>query len=169
MDHFIGAEHEARGLTPRPEAPRHVLLRRRLPRPDRPAADARGAARVPGRRVPGRLREGRRPAARDPRYGERGAGTGWTSGATATGRATTGTERQQPHIWRWRDWIIESLNADKGYDRMVREMLAADELAPDDPKRCGRPASSARNWYKFNRNVWLEDTRRAHGQGVPRR
>jgi len=38
----------------------------------------------------------------------------------------------QPHIWHWRDWIIESLNADKGYDRMVQEMLAADELAPED-------------------------------------
>ena len=39
----------------------------------------------------------------------------------------------QRHIWRWRDWIIESLNADKGYDRMVREMLAGDELSPGDP------------------------------------
>src|SRR5690606_9320965 len=40
----------------------------------------------------------------------------------------------QPHIWRWRDWIIESLNEDKGYDRMVLEMLAGDELAPEDPE-----------------------------------
>ena len=23
----------------------------------------------------------------------------------------------KPHIWRWRDWIIESLNEDKPYDR----------------------------------------------------
>ena len=36
----------------------------------------------------------------------------------------------QYHIWHWRDWIVESLNADKGYDRMLHEMLAADELAP---------------------------------------
>src|SRR5471032_2064742 len=33
----------------------------------------------------------------------------------------------QKHIWHWRDWIVESLNADKGYDRMITEMLAADE------------------------------------------
>jgi len=38
----------------------------------------------------------------------------------------------QKHIWRWRDWIIESLNEDKGYDLMLREMLAADELYPND-------------------------------------
>jgi hypothetical protein len=22
----------------------------------------------------------------------------------------------QPHIWRWRDWIVETLNEDRGYD-----------------------------------------------------
>ena len=38
----------------------------------------------------------------------------------------------QKHIWHWRDWIIESLNEDKGYDRMIVEMLAADEIAPTD-------------------------------------
>ena len=30
----------------------------------------------------------------------------------------------QKHIWHWRDWIIQSLNEDKGYDRMILEMLA---------------------------------------------
>src|SRR5207247_10868618 len=40
----------------------------------------------------------------------------------------------QPHVWRWRDWIVESVNEDKGYDRMIVEMLAGDELAPDDPQ-----------------------------------
>ena len=38
----------------------------------------------------------------------------------------------QKHIWHWRDWIIESLNDDSGYDQMLREMLAADELYPND-------------------------------------
>jgi hypothetical protein len=35
-----------------------------------------------------------------------------------------------PQIWRWRDWIVQSLNNDHGYDRMLREMLAADEICP---------------------------------------
>ena len=34
---------------------------------------------------------------------------------------------------RWRDWIVESLNADRGYDRMIVYMLAGDEVRPDDP------------------------------------
>jgi hypothetical protein len=62
------------------------------------------------------------------------------------------------HIWRWRDWIIESLNQDVGYDQMVRDMLAADELAPHDQHRLRATGFLARNWYKFNRNVWLDDT-----------
>ncbi len=64
----------------------------------------------------------------------------------------------QPHIWRWRDWIVESLNADKPYDEMIREMLAADEMAPDDPLAQRATGFLARNWYKFNRNVWLDNT-----------
>ncbi len=62
------------------------------------------------------------------------------------------------HIWRWRDWIVDSLNADKGYDRMVVEMLAGDELAPDDPGTLRATGFLARQWFKFNRNTWLDAT-----------
>ena len=62
------------------------------------------------------------------------------------------------HIWRWRDWIVESLNADKGYDRMATEMLAGDELAPTDPNTLRATGFLVRNWEKFNRNSWLEAT-----------
>ena len=44
----------------------------------------------------------------------------------------------QRHIWRWRDWIVESLNENKGYDRMIVEMLAGDEVAPLDEGSCAR-------------------------------
>ncbi|MGE3317247.1 MAG: DUF1549 and DUF1553 domain-containing protein, partial [Planctomycetaceae bacterium] len=60
------------------------------------------------------------------------------------------------HMWRWRDWIIESLNDDKPYDRMVLEMLAADEIAPEDPQTLRATGYLARSYYKFNRNVWLD-------------
>ena len=62
------------------------------------------------------------------------------------------------HIWRWRDWIVESLNSDKSYDRMIVEMLAADELAPEDQEALRATGFLARNWYKFNRNVWLDNS-----------
>lgn len=64
----------------------------------------------------------------------------------------------QKHIWHWRDWIIESLNADKGYDRMIVEMLAADELAPEDRGSLRATGFLARSYYLFNRTTWLDET-----------
>ena len=64
----------------------------------------------------------------------------------------------QRHIWRWRDWIVKSLNNDKGYDQMIREMLAADEISGGDPAVLPATGYLGRNWYKFDRNVWMFET-----------
>lgn len=64
----------------------------------------------------------------------------------------------QKHLWHWRDWIIESLNADKGYDRMIMEQLAADELAPEDRSNLRATGFLARSYYLFNRTTWLDET-----------
>jgi hypothetical protein len=64
----------------------------------------------------------------------------------------------QKHIWHWRDWIVESLNADRSYDEMVRMMLAADELRPDDLKALRATGYLARNYFLFNRNQWMDET-----------
>jgi hypothetical protein len=63
-----------------------------------------------------------------------------------------------PHLWPWRDWIIHSLNDDKGYDRLITEMLAGDELAPDDPAVLVATGFLARNRCALDRNVWLSTT-----------
>ena len=39
----------------------------------------------------------------------------------------------RPLAWRYRDYVIKSMNADKPYDRFVKEQLAGDELYPNDP------------------------------------
>jgi hypothetical protein len=39
----------------------------------------------------------------------------------------------RPNAWRYRDYVINSFNADKPYDRFIREQIAGDELWPDDP------------------------------------
>ncbi len=64
----------------------------------------------------------------------------------------------QKHLWHWRDWIVESLNEDKGYDRMIREMLAGDEIAPEDPDTLRATGFLARNYFLFNRTTWLDST-----------
>jgi len=75
---------------------------------------------------------------------------GWTDGKQI--------RDSQPHIWRWRDWIVESLNADRGYDQMVADMLAADELHRAIPAPCGRTGYLARNYKMLSRETWLQDT-----------
>ncbi len=92
-----------------------------------------------------------------PRYGERW-GRHWMDVWRYSDWYGYGNElrNSQKHIWRWRDWIIESLNSDKPYDRMIVQMLAADEAAPDDPNALRATGFLARNYYKFNRNVWLD-------------
>jgi hypothetical protein len=40
---------------------------------------------------------------------------------------------RRPNAWRYRDYVIRSFNADKPYDRFVKEQLAGDELYPADP------------------------------------
>jgi hypothetical protein len=64
----------------------------------------------------------------------------------------------QKHMWRWRDWIVDSLNADKGYDRMILEMLAGDELESANQKVVAGTGFLARNYYLFNRTTWLDNT-----------
>jgi hypothetical protein len=45
---------------------------------------------------------------------------------------TNGYERDgtKPHVWRYRDYVIQAFNSDKPYDRFIMEQLAGDEL-PD--------------------------------------
>ncbi len=159
VDAFVAEKLEEKGLKPRPEAPKHVLLRRLyldligLPPTAREleAFLADGSSNAWEKAVD-RLLE-------DPRHGERW-GRHWMDVWRYSDWYGYGGEirNSMRHIWRWRDWIVESLNADKGYDRMVLEMLAGDELAPDDPDTLRATGFLARNWYKFNRNTWLEAT-----------
>lgn len=160
IDVFIAEQHELRGLTPNAEAPPEVLIRRiyldligLAPSPadvdafvaffsrDRDGSVAALVSRLLG----------------DPRYGERW-GRHWMDvwrysdwdGYREMVRLS------QPHIWRWRDWIVESLNHNKRYDQMVREMLAADEIAPEDNDMLRATGYLVRN-YQADRLQWMDN------------
>lgn len=40
----------------------------------------------------------------------------------------------RPNAWRYRDYVIKSLNEDKPYDRFVQEQIAGDEMWPGSPE-----------------------------------
>jgi hypothetical protein len=159
VDRFVAAEHERHGLKPAPEATKNLLLRRVYldliglpPTLEETRAFLADASLGAYELVVDQLLA-------SPAYGERW-GRHWMDVWRYSDWDGFGAEvrESQPHIWRWRDWIIESLNADKPYDEMVCQMLAADELAPDDLSSLRAGGYLARNWYRFNRNVWLEAT-----------
>ncbi len=159
IDRLLAGIHRSSGLTPVDVADRATLLRRvtydltGLP-PTREELQTFLADDSPHawERVVDRLLA-------SPAYGERWA-RHWMdvwrySDWDGFGMELRGSQR---HIWRWRDWIVESLQTDKPYDRMILEMLAADEVSPSDDAALRATGFLARNYYKFNRNNWLETT-----------
>ena len=161
IDAFIAAEHESRGLKPRPPAPKGVLLRRAyldltglLPTPEELQSFENDRSPNAYEKVVDRLLA-------SPRYGERW-GRHWMDVWRYSDWAGWADGNQirdsKPHIWRWRDWIVESLNDDKGYDRMAIEMLAADELCPEDTNALRATGFLVRNFKLLSREQWMEDT-----------
>lgn len=68
-----------------------------------------------------------------PRYGERWA-RHWLDLARYAESEGFKSDETRPNAWRYRDYVIDSLNADKPYDRFVQEQIAGDELWPQSPE-----------------------------------
>ena len=60
-------------------------------------------------------------------------------------------DRTVPDAWRFRDYVIDSLNRDKPFDRFLIEQIAGDEIAPT--------ISSARPRRSFTGSARCEGTR----------
>lgn len=159
VDAFIAHEHEAHGLTPQKPAERSLWLRRVTldltglpPTAQELESFLNDTSNDAAAKVVDRLLD-------SPQYGERW-GRHWMDIWRYSDWWGLGAEvrNSQKHLWHWRDWIIESLNRDKGYDQMLREMLAADELYPEDLDRLRATGFLARQYFKFNRTSWLDET-----------
>ena len=119
VDAFIAAKLQEKGLRLSPEADRLTLIRRA-------SFDLTGLPPEP--EAVRRFLADPDPAAYEalierlldsPRYGERW-GRHWLDLVGYSDRR---------HAWRFRDYVIRSLNAGKPYDRFLLEQLAGDELA----------------------------------------
>ena len=158
VDLFIAAEHESHGLTPQLEASRPVLLRRLYldlaglpPQADELHAFLADESPDAYEQLVDRLLD-------SPAYGERW-GRHWMDVWRYSDWAGWGKQVRdsQPHIWHWRDWIVESLNRDQPYDRMVVAMLAADEASPNDLGELRATGYLARNFKLLSREKWMQD------------
>jgi len=142
VDRFVLARLEQEGLRPSAEASRASWLRRVTfdliglpPTPAELDAFAADQSADAHDKVVDRLLA-------DPRYGERMA-SDWLD--LARYADSSGYQRDTPRqAWKWRDWVIEALNANMPFDQFTIEQLAGDLL----PK----PTLSQRIATGFNRN-----------------
>jgi hypothetical protein len=160
IDLFLAVKHRELGLTSVGEAPRNVLLRRvyldliGLP----PSRDELEEFLVDER--PDAYERAVDLLLASPQHGERWARHWmdvWRYSDWYGRRSVPDVMNSYPHVWRWRDWIVKSLNKDAGYDQMVQAMLAADELWPDDQEQVAATGFIVRNWFKWNYDTWMRD------------
>ncbi|MCS7025371.1 MAG: PSD1 and planctomycete cytochrome C domain-containing protein [Bryobacteraceae bacterium] len=67
-----------------------------------------------------------------PHYGERWA-RHWLDLARYADSGGFEYDRDRPHAWRYRDWVIRAFTNDLPYDEFARLQIAGDEIAPGDP------------------------------------
>ncbi|MFO0877788.1 MAG: PSD1 and planctomycete cytochrome C domain-containing protein [Gemmataceae bacterium] len=160
IDRFLQAKWREKQLQPAPSADRTTLIRRvyldliGLP-PTRQQMREALADTAPGahERLVDQLLA-------SPRYGERWGRHWmdvWRYSDWYGRRSVPDVLNSYGQIWRWRDWIVRSLNEDRPYDRMVQEMLAADELAPLERENHVATGFLVRNFFRWNYNNWMRD------------
>lgn len=128
IDAFLLARLRTLGLTFAREADRPALIRRVTfdlvglpPTPEEVDAFVNDASADSYERLVDRLLE-------SPRYGERW-GRHWLDVAGyADSEGGSPADLVRPNAWKYRDYVIRSLNADMPFDRFIREQLAGDEL-----------------------------------------
>lgn len=139
IDHFLLAKLASKNLSFSPEADRPTLIRRVSfdltglpPSPDEIAEFVADPAPDAYERMVDRYLA-------SPRYGERW-GKHWLDAAGyADSNGYFNADTDRPLAYRYRDYVVDSLNRDKPFDRFLREQLAGDELSGYRPGEEVRP------------------------------
>jgi len=132
IDHFVLAELEKRALRPSPEADRTTLIRRLsldllglLPSVAEVDAFVNDRNDKAYERLVDRLLG-------SPHFGERW-GRHWLDMARYADSDGYEKDNPRPDAYRWRDWVIDSINADLPFDQFTVEQLAGDLIPNASP------------------------------------
>ena len=130
IDAFVLAKLEANGLSPNPAADPESLYRRLHydliglpPTPAQVASFAKAYRANPESTWTAAVDE----LLESPHYGEHWARY-WLDLVRYAESNSFERDNAKPFVWRFRDYVIKSLNSDKPYDVFIREQLAGDEL-----------------------------------------
>ncbi|HKB00901.1 MAG TPA: PSD1 and planctomycete cytochrome C domain-containing protein [Gemmataceae bacterium] len=140
IDRFVLAKLEEKGLRPVGPADKRTLIRRVTfdltglpPTPEEIDAFLADDSPEAFPKVVDRLLA-------SPQYGERWARHWLDIARYGEDQAHTFQARKYPDGFRYRDWVVKSLNADLPYDQFVSDQIAGDLL--DGPDRAGRLAAT---------------------------
>ena len=133
IDAFIERKLAEAKLTPVSRADQRTLIRRATydltglpPTPEEIEAFLDDGSPQAWRKVIDRLLD-------SPHYGEQW-GRHWLDVVRYADTAGYSNDFERSNAWRYRDYVVRSLNADKPYDRFVVEQIAGDILEPDNPE-----------------------------------
>ena len=131
IDAFILARLKKEGLRPAPKADRLTLVRRVYfdllglpPTPTEISAFVNDRSPDAYEKLIERLLD-------NPHYGEHW-GQHWLDVVRFAESDSFEYDTHRQHAWRFRDYVIQSFNADKPYDRFLTEQLAGDEIDAND-------------------------------------
>ena len=130
IDAFLAADQRRRGVKPVAPADKPTLIRRATfdliglpPTPEEIGAFQKDDSPRAFERVVDRLLA-------SPHYGEKW-GRAWLDVARYADTAGETADLPVPDAWRYRNYVIDALNADRPYDQFLREQIAGDILAAE--------------------------------------
>lgn len=149
IDRFIFHRLDQKGMKPAPRAERLTLIRRLY-------FDLIGLPPTPGE-IEAFLKEDSPQAwenlidklLEDPRYGEHWA-RHWLDVVRFAESDGWNQDKFRPHLWRYRDYVINAFNNDKPYPEFVRQQLAGDEMPGDDPANLAAVGFLRLGIYEYN-------------------
>jgi hypothetical protein len=149
VDRFVFAKLAAEGIAPAARADKVTLVRRAYldahglpPTPEQVDEFVNDSSADAWEKLVDRLLA-------SPRYGERMA-QHWLDLVRYAESDGYRQDAVRTNVWPYRDYVIRSFNADKPYDRFVREQLAGDEIAPSDPDVLIGTAFLRHGVYEYN-------------------
>ena len=131
IDHFISTKLTSTKTEPAPQADPHTLIRRATfdliglpPTPEEIAGFATAWKANPTKAWESLIDR----LLASPHYGERWA-QHWLDVTRYADTGGMANDYERSNMWRYRDYVIRSLNNDKPYNQFVLEQLAGDQLA----------------------------------------
>lgn len=134
IDRFLNRKLEAAGISFSPSANANELVRRMhydlLGLPPSPADLKRWVAAIQkdGHVDQSAIADLTKQLLDSPHYGEQW-GRHWLDLVRYAETNSYERDGAKPHVWRYRDYVIQAFNDDKPYDQFITEQLAGDEIA----------------------------------------